>query len=86
MSVCFALLSLSPAVTCFFLPVCACRLCSDGKKTFSSRAMLEKHMQLRHRIDVGTEDTLMVTRLSFSQLNASLLELVVKFVARYLCT
>lgn len=45
-----------------FWPVCACRLCSDGKKTFSSRAMLEKHIQLRHRMDVGSLDTLMVAR------------------------
>uniref|UniRef100_H3DLW2 Zinc finger protein 687a n=1 Tax=Tetraodon nigroviridis TaxID=99883 RepID=H3DLW2_TETNG len=39
-----------------------CQLCSDGKKTFSSRAMLEKHIQLRHRMDGGSQDTLMDTR------------------------
>ncbi|XP_035862074.1 zinc finger protein 687a isoform X1 [Sander lucioperca] len=36
-----------------------CQLCSEGKKTFSSRAMLERHIQLRHSMDPLSQDTLM---------------------------
>lgn len=36
-----------------------CQLCSESKKTFSSRAMLERHMQLRHSMDTESQDTLM---------------------------
>ncbi|KAM9353805.1 zinc finger protein 687a [Symphorus nematophorus] len=34
-----------------------CQLCSEGKKTFNSRAMLERHMQLRHSMDTESQDT-----------------------------
>ncbi|XP_076593939.1 zinc finger protein 687a [Chaetodon auriga] len=36
-----------------------CQFCSEGKKTFSSRAMLDRHVQLRHSIDTKGQDTLM---------------------------
>lgn len=36
-----------------------CQYCTDFKKTFSSRAMLEKHIQLRHSHDAGDQDFLM---------------------------
>lgn len=35
-----------------------CQYCTDIKKTFSSRAMLEKHIQLRHNLDTGDQDFL----------------------------
>lgn len=60
-TVCFALFfRQSDLPGDLFWPVLVCRWCSDGKKTFSSRAMLEKHIQLRHRMDVGSQDKLMV--------------------------
>ncbi|XP_031709184.1 zinc finger protein 687a [Anarrhichthys ocellatus] len=34
-----------------------CEFCSEGKKTFSSRAMLEKHVQQRHSMDPGSQNT-----------------------------
>ncbi|XP_044065275.1 zinc finger protein 687a isoform X2 [Siniperca chuatsi] len=36
-----------------------CQFCSEGKKTFSSRAMLERHVQLRHSMDTESQDTQM---------------------------
>lgn len=36
-----------------------CQYCSDMKKTFGSRAMLEKHIQLRHSLEAGDMDILM---------------------------
>ncbi|XP_041799147.1 zinc finger protein 687a isoform X2 [Chelmon rostratus] len=36
-----------------------CQFCSEGKKTFSSRAMLDRHVQLRHSMDTKSQDTLM---------------------------
>ncbi|XP_036929961.1 zinc finger protein 687a [Acanthopagrus latus] len=36
-----------------------CQFCSESKKTFSSRAMLERHIQLRHSVDAESQDTLM---------------------------
>ncbi|XP_060906637.1 zinc finger protein 687a [Labrus mixtus] len=36
-----------------------CQFCNKGKKTFSSRALLERHIQLRHRMDTESFDTLM---------------------------
>ncbi|XP_071326558.1 zinc finger protein 687a [Trachinotus anak] len=36
-----------------------CQFCAEGKKTFSSRAMLEKHVQLRHSMETVSQDTLM---------------------------
>lgn len=36
-----------------------CQFCSESKKTFSSRAMLERHIQLRHSMDTESQDTLM---------------------------
>ncbi|XP_041843599.1 zinc finger protein 687a [Melanotaenia boesemani] len=36
-----------------------CQFCSEGKKTFSSRAMLERHIELRHSISNTSQDTLM---------------------------
>lgn len=36
-----------------------CQHCTDIKKTFSSRAMLDKHIQLRHSLDAGDQDFLM---------------------------
>ncbi|XP_070691464.1 zinc finger protein 687a [Pempheris klunzingeri] len=36
-----------------------CQFCSESKKTFSSRAMLERHIQLRHSMDTESLDTLM---------------------------
>ncbi|XP_029308014.1 zinc finger protein 687a [Cottoperca gobio] len=36
-----------------------CQFCSEGKKTFSSRAMLERHVQLRHGNDPEIQDALM---------------------------
>lgn len=35
-----------------------CQHCTDVKKTFSSRAMLEKHIQLRHSLEAGEQDFL----------------------------
>uniref|UniRef100_A0A8C6TUW0 Zinc finger protein 687a n=1 Tax=Neogobius melanostomus TaxID=47308 RepID=A0A8C6TUW0_9GOBI len=37
-----------------------CQYCTDVKKTFNSRAMLEKHIQLRHSLDVGDQDFITV--------------------------
>ncbi|XP_068612862.1 zinc finger protein 687a [Brachionichthys hirsutus] len=34
-----------------------CHLCSKGKKMFSSRVMLERHIQLRHGVDKGDQNT-----------------------------
>ncbi|KAF7669740.1 hypothetical protein LDENG_00146900 [Lucifuga dentata] len=36
-----------------------CQFCPEGEKIFSSRVMLERHVQLRHSIDSVSEDTLM---------------------------
>ncbi|XP_010785322.1 zinc finger protein 687 [Notothenia coriiceps] len=36
-----------------------CKFCIESKKTFSSRALLERHVQLRHRAEPGSQDTLM---------------------------
>lgn len=36
-----------------------CQYCSDVKKTFGSKAMLEKHIQLRHSLDTRDLDILM---------------------------
>uniref|UniRef100_A0A1A7WXI3 Zinc finger protein 687a n=1 Tax=Iconisemion striatum TaxID=60296 RepID=A0A1A7WXI3_9TELE len=36
-----------------------CQFCSDSKKTFSSRAMLERHFQLRHGTSSAGQDALM---------------------------
>ncbi|CAK6960702.1 zinc finger protein 687a [Scomber scombrus] len=36
-----------------------CQFCTDSKKTFSSRALLERHVQLRHSTDTVKQDTLM---------------------------
>lgn len=36
-----------------------CQFCNDTKKTFSSRAMLDKHIQLRHNLNTGDQDILM---------------------------
>nr|XP_033496588.1 zinc finger protein 687a isoform X1 [Epinephelus lanceolatus] len=36
-----------------------CKFCTEGKKTFSSREMLERHVQLRHSVDPAGQDTLM---------------------------
>ncbi|XP_023256616.1 zinc finger protein 687a-like [Seriola lalandi dorsalis] len=36
-----------------------CQFCAEGKKTFSSRAMLERHVQLRHNMETVSKDTLM---------------------------
>ncbi|XP_054477976.1 zinc finger protein 687a [Anoplopoma fimbria] len=35
-----------------------CQFCSEGKKTFSSRAMLERHVQQKHSMDPGSQNTL----------------------------
>uniref|UniRef100_A0A3Q1JNG9 C2H2-type domain-containing protein n=1 Tax=Anabas testudineus TaxID=64144 RepID=A0A3Q1JNG9_ANATE len=37
-----------------------CQFCTESKKSFSSRAMLEKHVQLRHSMDTVSQDTLIV--------------------------
>ncbi|XP_028985244.1 zinc finger protein 687a [Betta splendens] len=34
-----------------------CQFCSESKKSFSSRAMLEKHVQLRHSMETVSQDT-----------------------------
>lgn len=34
-----------------------CQYCSEGKKTFSSRALWERHVQLRHSMDIESQDT-----------------------------
>lgn len=36
-----------------------CQFCGEGKKTFSSRVLLERHVQLRHSMDTESQDTLM---------------------------
>lgn len=36
-----------------------CQFCTESKKTFSSRALLERHIQLRHSKDTVGQDTLM---------------------------
>ncbi|MEQ2252565.1 hypothetical protein ILYODFUR_023019, partial [Ilyodon furcidens] len=36
-----------------------CQFCSDSKKTFSSRSMLERHIQMRHNINGPGQDSLM---------------------------
>ncbi|XP_027142607.1 zinc finger protein 687a [Larimichthys crocea] len=36
-----------------------CQFCSESKKTFSSRAMLERHIQLRHSMGTESQGTLM---------------------------
>lgn len=33
-----------------------CRFCCESKKTFSSRAMLERHIELRHGVDSLNQD------------------------------
>lgn len=33
------------------------RFCNEGKKTFSSRAMLERHVQQRHSLEQGSQNT-----------------------------
>ncbi|XP_029359261.1 zinc finger protein 687a [Echeneis naucrates] len=35
-----------------------CQFCTESKKTFSSRAMLERHVQLRHRMETANQDAL----------------------------
>ncbi|XP_068946124.1 zinc finger protein 687 isoform X2 [Petaurus breviceps papuanus] len=32
-----------------------CRYCTEGKRTFSSRLILEKHIQVRHRLRLGAQ-------------------------------
>ncbi|XP_043856128.1 zinc finger protein 687 isoform X3 [Dromiciops gliroides] len=32
-----------------------CRYCTEGKRTFSSRLILEKHVQVRHRLRLGAQ-------------------------------
>ncbi|XP_036622451.1 zinc finger protein 687 isoform X3 [Trichosurus vulpecula] len=32
-----------------------CRYCTEGKRTFSSRLILEKHIQVRHRLRLGSQ-------------------------------
>ncbi|XP_077950905.1 zinc finger protein 687a isoform X1 [Gasterosteus aculeatus] len=34
-----------------------CQFCNEGKKTFSSRAMLERHVQQRHSLEQGSQNT-----------------------------
>ncbi|KAM4601279.1 zinc finger protein 687a isoform 2-T3 [Polymixia lowei] len=36
-----------------------CQFCTEGQKTFSSRVMLERHIQLRHSVDAASQDTLL---------------------------
>ncbi|XP_035528392.1 zinc finger protein 687a [Morone saxatilis] len=36
-----------------------CQFCSESKKTFSSRTMLERHIQLRHSMDTESQDAMM---------------------------
>ncbi|CAL9705741.1 unnamed protein product [Knipowitschia caucasica] len=36
-----------------------CQFCTDVKKTFNSRVMLEKHIRLRHKMETGDEAFLM---------------------------
>lgn len=36
------------------------RFCTKSKKMFSSRAMLDKHVQLRHSMEAQSHDTLTV--------------------------
>lgn len=43
--------------------LCICRFCSNSKKTFSSRAMLDRHVQLRHSTSNTSQDTLTVRHL-----------------------
>uniref|UniRef100_A0A3Q0S150 Zinc finger protein 687a n=1 Tax=Amphilophus citrinellus TaxID=61819 RepID=A0A3Q0S150_AMPCI len=40
----------------FKYKLCVCRFCTEGKKTFSSRAMLERHLQLRHSTETASGD------------------------------
>lgn len=34
-----------------------CRYCTEGKRTFSSRLILEKHVQVRHGLPLGTQSS-----------------------------
>lgn len=36
-----------------------CQFCGEGKKTFSSREMLEQHIELRHSVDAANQGNLM---------------------------
>ncbi|XP_042345687.1 zinc finger protein 687a [Plectropomus leopardus] len=49
-----------------------CQFCSEVKKTFSSREMLEKHIQLRHSKDPTSQDSLTEGRDSSSEQDGSL--------------
>lgn len=40
--------------------MCIYRFCTKSKKMFSSRAMLEKHVQLRHSMEAQSYDPLTV--------------------------
>ncbi|XP_029928104.1 zinc finger protein 687a isoform X2 [Myripristis murdjan] len=37
----------------------SCQFCTEGQKTFSSKVMLERHLQLRHSMDTVNRDSLM---------------------------
>lgn len=36
-------------------PLSPCRYCTEGKRTFSSRLILEKHVQVRHGLPLGAQ-------------------------------
>uniref|UniRef100_A0A3Q4GUN4 Zinc finger protein 687a n=1 Tax=Neolamprologus brichardi TaxID=32507 RepID=A0A3Q4GUN4_NEOBR len=42
-----------------------CQFCTEGKKTFSSRTMLERHLQLRHSTETASQKTTMVSQRIF---------------------
>lgn len=44
--------------------VCIYRFCTKSKKMFSSRAMLDKHVQLRHSLELQSHDPLTVQCIS----------------------
>lgn len=46
--------------------MCIYRFCTKSKKMFSSRAMLDKHVQLRHSMEPQSHDTLMVRCISIN--------------------
>lgn len=52
---------LSGAVGCGLFLLCyparftSARYCTEGKRTFSSRLILEKHVQVRHGLPLGTQ-------------------------------
>lgn len=42
---------------CYLAHFTSARYCTEGKRTFSSRLILEKHVQVRHGLPLGTQSS-----------------------------